>query len=117
MKNKLFSLLPVAYAATTQINVNAPKGSVANLGELISGLVTAAIVIAAVVALIFLVWGGIEWLTSGGDKTHTEKAQQRITNAVIGLAIVVASWAVIQLIAGFFGIDFANLDIGKVKTN
>jgi len=113
---KLLSLIPVTYAATT-VAVPAPRGSVANLGELVSGLVTAAIVLAAVIALIFLVWGGIQWLTSGGDKANTEKAQQRITNAIIGLAIVVASWAIIQLIAGFFNIDFQNLDIGKVRTN
>lgn len=117
MKNKIFSFVPAALAATTSVNVPAPKGSVANLGELISGIVTASIVIAAVVALLFLVMGGIQWLTSGGDKVNTEKAQQRITAAIIGLAIVVASWAVIQLIAGFFNIDFQNLDIGRVKTN
>lgn len=113
---KVLSLIPAAYAQTT-INVDAPRGSVANLGELISGLVTAAIVVSAVIALIFLVWGGVQWLTSGGDKVNTEKAQQRITAAVIGLAIVVASWAIVTLIAGFFNIDFQNLDIGRVQTN
>ena len=114
---KIFSLIPVALAAEgTSLNVPAPKGSIVNLGELISGGVTAAIVLSAVIALVFLVWGGVQWLTSGGDKANTEKAQQRITAAIIGLAIVVASWAVVQLIAGFFGINFQSLDIGKVRT-
>jgi len=49
--------------------------------------------------------GGFQYLTSGGDKTKTEEARSRITNALIGLVIVTASWAVWKIVVYFFGID------------
>jgi hypothetical protein len=52
----------------------------------------------------YLLWGGIQWLTSGGDKGKTEEAQKRITAAVIGLAIVASAWAIMRVIDAFFGV-------------
>jgi len=35
-----------------------------------------------------LVWGGIQWVTSGGDKENTQKARDRITHALVGVALI-----------------------------
>lgn len=77
------------------------------IGPLVSNLVSAAFIISGIAFFIFLVMGGMEWLTSGGDKVKVEGAQKRITSALIGLAIVASSYAVYQLVLLFFGI---NLD-------
>lgn len=104
--------------AAESVKVNPPKYSVVSVGALLSGLVSAAIIIAAILAFVYLVWGGLNWLTSGGDKTKTEEAQKRITSAIIGLAIVAASWALIQLIANVFGLDFQQgITIPAIQTN
>jgi len=61
-----------------------------------------------VVALVFffiLVWGGLKWVTSGGDEKKVGEARAQITNALIGLAIVFAAWAIMKLIGTIFGID------------
>lgn len=55
--------------------------------------------------IIFFIWGGIEWLTAGGDKTKVETAQKMITNAFIGLAILVSSFAIITFIGNAFDIE------------
>ncbi len=65
------------------------------------------IIIASLAVLIYLVWGGIEWLTAGGDKNKTETAQKRLSNAIIGLTIVIISLALWKTILYFFGV---NLD-------
>ena len=75
-----------------------------DLGALVSAGIQAAIVIAGLLTFAFLVWGGIEWLTSGGDKEKYEAARGRITAAVIGLVIVVAAWAIMQVIASFLNL-------------
>ncbi len=75
------------------------------LGPFVSNAVSAGIIIASLATFLFLVWGGIEWITSGGDKTKTEEAKKRLTNAVIGLTIVVISWAIWKIIIYFFGIN------------
>lgn len=55
--------------------------------------------------LIFLIWGGIEWLTAGGDKTRLETAHKMISNALIGLAVLVGSYAIAFFIQSAFKIN------------
>ena len=78
--------------------------SITSIGQLVSGLVSAAIIVAALIALLFLILGGISWITSGGDKQKTESAQKTITNAVIGLVITVVAFAIWTVIKDFLGL-------------
>lgn len=93
-----------------------PPGEFGELGKLtvpsiISGLIRLSLVVAAIVFFFILVVGGIQWIVSGGDKAATEAARNRITAALVGLVIVFAAWAIIQLIETFFGIDILQLQI------
>ena len=75
------------------------------IGPFISNLVGLGIIVAGLAVLIYLIWGGTEWITSGGDKTKTENARNRITAALVGLAIVVISWALWKIVLYFFGVS------------
>jgi len=86
-----------------------------HLGTLISNGITVALSIAGLLTFAFLVWGGIQWITSGGDKAQYEAARNRITYALVGLAIVAAAWAVMKLIGNFFGIDPTEVLIPKFE--
>lgn len=100
------SLISQVYAAASTIGVAQPSGiKITDIGKLISSAVSVVIIVAGILAFAFLVIGGIEWLTSGGDKAKTEVARNRITAALVGLAIIAASWALMQLVSYFFGID------------
>jgi hypothetical protein len=68
-----------------------------------------AIIIGGIALFVMLVAGGIEYLTSGGDKTKIESAQKRITSAIIGVAIIASSFAIWKLALYFFGIDAPNI--------
>jgi len=97
-----------AWAASNTVNIDEQvKGyfGYSNLGNFISNMISFAIIIASIAFAAFLIMGGFQYLTSGGDKTKTEEARSRITNALIGLAIVTASWAVWKIVVYFFGID------------
>ena len=54
--------------------------------------------IAGVIALILLVMGGIQYMSSGGDKIAVEQARGRITSAIVGLVIVFGAYLVINVI-------------------
>jgi len=103
--------------ATTSIPIATPANSITSIGTLVSSGITAVIVIAGLMTFLYLVWGGIEWLTSGGDKAKYEAARDRITAALIGLAIVSAAWAIMQLVSFFFGIDITNLKFPNAVGN
>lgn len=58
------------------------------------------IIIASLFLLIYLLWGAFDWITSGGEKERIQKAQNKITNAVIGLILVFVALVGFNLIAG-----------------
>lgn len=115
------SALPVLADAKTQVNLNPPAGSgFARLGdltfgELVGGLIRISLVVAAIVFFFVLVIGGIRWILSGGDKQATEGARGQITAALVGLVIVFAAWAIVQLIETLFGVQILNLDVGTIN--
>lgn len=80
-------------------------------GGIISGAITLVLILVAIVFFFILVIGGLKWVTSGGDEKKVGAARAQITNALIGLAIVFAAWAIMKLIGTVFGIDVFNLTI------
>ena len=75
-----------------------------NFGNLLSSILTGIMVLAAIMVLLYLIWGGIEWISSGGDKSKTEAARNKITNSVLGIIVLGASTAIFMLIQTFLGI-------------
>lgn len=93
-----------------------PQGFGSQLTSLtVAGIVKGAIsLVMLVVALVFffiLIWGGLKWVMSEGDQKAVEAARNQITNALIGLAIVFAAFAIMKLIQTIFGIDLFTLSI------
>lgn len=76
-----------------------------NLASTILGFLTA---LGGLATFLFLVSGALSWITSSGDKAGMEKARSQITNAVIGLIIIVAAWGIVYLIGGILGLDIIN---------
>ena len=74
------------------------------LGNFISALIGILLIGGAIAALFLLLIGGIQWMTSGGDKAGVEAARGRILSALIGLLILFSAWAIILLIEKFLGI-------------
>lgn len=80
--------------------------------NLISSLISFGLVIGTLVFMFMLLWGGIQWITSGGDKTNYEAARQKITNALIGLLVLFSFFAILNLVECFFGIGLRRITIG-----
>lgn len=83
-------------------------GYARNLGSVLSSVLNLIVVIAALLVLFYLILGGIEWITSGGDKGKTEGARNKITSAVIGIIVLAASYAIFRLIITFLGFTDVN---------
>lgn len=93
------------YAADPTITIGQPSNiKIGDLGSLISALVGTLLIVAALLAFFYLILGGIQWITSGGDKAGMEAARNKITHAIVGLIIVGAAWAVMLLVQNFLGI-------------
>lgn len=86
-----------------------PGGGVVTLGKIIRIGVTFLLVAITITALIFFIWGGIQWITSSGDKAKVEAARKRLVYAVIGLIVAFASYFIINLVGFFFGLKLLGV--------
>jgi len=73
--------------------------------------ISLALVIGAIIFFFMLLVGGISWISGGGDKAKLESAQKKITHALIGLAILLSTFAIIKLVGYLFGIDLLKITL------
>jgi len=74
-----------------------------------------------VVAIVFLVVSGINFITAGDDQKKITQARGTFTGALIGLVILILAYAVIRLVALFVGVDpseiFVIREVANCKCN
>lgn len=70
---------------------------------LFQNVVSVALSLVGVVALFFIMWGGIKFILSRGDAKQAQSASQIITYAIIGLIIVVSSYFIVTFFANVTG--------------
>ncbi len=63
----------------------------ATFGSMIGIGIQFILTIAAVLVLLYLLWGAFDWILAAGEKGKIEKAQQKITHAIIGIIVLVGS--------------------------
>ena len=69
------------------------------------------IIVGAFAFMINFIVAAYEWLGAGGDKSKLQKAQERITQGLIGLIILVSSYTIIGFISYIaFGEEFNILN-------
>jgi magnesium-transporting ATPase (P-type) len=73
---------------------------VAGLGKFVGFGINIFILLAGMFLLIYLLWGALDWITSGGEKEKLTKAQQKITNALVGMILVFAVLTIFNVFAG-----------------
>ncbi len=98
--------MPQAYAVSLE-TLSPTFGSFPTFGALVSVIVNNAFVIAGVIAFIFLVFGGFSVImgAGGGDTKKIEQGKETMTQAVLGLLIVIGSLWIIQIIEKLTGLS------------
>jgi len=85
-------------------------GGVEWLQLMLPNFITLALIVGIVLFVFIMFVGAIQWITSGGDKTAVEGARGKISNAVVGIVLLLATFAIISIIELFFGVDILSLD-------
>ena len=83
--------------------------SITSVGEFVGAVLSLIFLVAGIAVFAYLVMGGIQWITSGGDKGKTQEARDRITAALVGLAVIAVAWAITLLAQTFFGINITSI--------
>ncbi len=114
----LSGVLSTVSMAMAEVNIepiDTGKGYATNFGTMFSSILNVVMLIAAILVFAYMIWGGVEWITSGGDKGKAESARNKLTAAIIGLVIVAASYAVVTLVVQFLGFQDFNDVFNNVK--
>ncbi len=70
----------------------------------IKNVVQWALIFAGVVALFLIIFAGFKFVTSKGDPQEVDNAKKTLTYAIIGLLLILLSFAILNLIASVTGV-------------
>ncbi len=76
-----------------------------NLGTFLQSFMDVIFIVASISTLFYLMWGGIEYITSGSNQDRVKTSKEKLTQGFIGLAIVAATWVFWRLIMYFLGLS------------
>jgi len=83
--------------------------------DITGNIVTVLLIFAIIVALIYLVYGGIRWSMSAGDKQKMETARITITGAIVGLVIALSAYFFLNIVTYLFtGNTFLDFTIPTI---
>ena len=88
----------------------------ANVAKTLQNIVVFFIVLAVIIALLYLLYGGIKWITSRGEKDQVEAARNHIIAAIVGLIIVFLAVFIVTIVLSAFGIKLDQLKILKIAS-
>jgi hypothetical protein len=96
---------PAGNGGLADFDTTAPLTSFETFLSQFIGFIT---LIAGLVFIVMFINGALKWITAGDDSGKVQKARDLIMNAVIGLIVTVAGYAIIGLIGSIVGIDILN---------
>lgn len=95
------NICPPGYTRLCEIDVSSIRGFI----EILT-------VIAIILSVFFLIWGGMKWMMSGGDKGKIEQARSAIIASIVGLVISLLAYFIISVVVRIFtGEEGMNLPI------
>jgi type IV secretion system pilin len=72
----------------------------ASLPDVIGRLINVALGFIGILLLVYILWAGFMWMTAGGDEGKVKTATTMIRNAIIGLLIIIAAFAISNFVLG-----------------
>jgi len=86
------------------------EGGESDLPTLVGNIVNLILFIAGVLAIIYLIYSGILYITAAGNPDAAKKGQQGIMNAAIGIVIIVLAFFIARAVT-----DYAQNSVAVVE--
>lgn len=81
----------------TRGNTGLPNDT--RVSDFIIKIINIALTVAGLVAVLFLIIGGFRYITSAGNEETAEQAKKIITNAIIGIVVIILSFVIVRVIS------------------
>lgn len=71
--------------------------------------------LAGLMFLMYFIFAGLSWVSSGGEKGKVESAKNQMTQAAIGLVVIIAAYGIVGVVGRVLGLDILN-PVSIIKT-
>lgn len=85
-------------AGTSGCNTGGIDGAETGIKKLAKNIVNIFSIVIGVIAIIFILYGGFKYITSGGDSNNVSAAKNTIIYAIIGLVIVALAQVIVHYV-------------------
>ncbi len=100
------NLLPLlGFISLTGLDINEefqPAENFQSVGDIGTVFLSIIFGLGAIFTVIFLILGGIKFITSGGDPNKTAAAKSLITYAVIGMVLLILTFVIMYTVQALF---------------
>jgi len=90
--------LSTTFAAGWAPPANKPASVPEDLGKVIVNTTNWILGFVSLIAVLAIIWGGVQYLTSIGNEDTTRNAKRTITYALLGLAIAGMAYAIVNVL-------------------
>jgi hypothetical protein len=113
----LLAVAPSSLAIETGLNETANSAGFSTKGTpsittIVGRVIQSVLSLVGVVFLVLLIYAGFRWMTAGGNKDAISEAKGMLTNAVIGLIIVLAAYSITNYVMSAV---LMSTDLGSVN--
>jgi hypothetical protein len=81
---------------------NLPGGASDTATDILVKIINLGLGVVGIIAVGFIILGGFRYITSAGNEEAAESGKKMITNAIIGLVIIILSYTIITVIINAF---------------
>jgi hypothetical protein len=74
------------------------QGETRNAADIITRIIRYLLLFAALIAILFIIIGGYKYITSAGNEEKAGSGRKTVTNAIIGLAIIILSFVIVSVV-------------------
>ena len=102
------AVLGWALPAFAALNIGGTPGNLVRFGDInqtIRTIFNVVIIFAGIIFVILFLVGGIQYLTAAGNEEQTGKAKRLLVDAIVGLVIVLAAWAIANFVLNQLGLN------------
>lgn len=78
------------------------------LTAIFSNTIGVLTLVGSLMFLLYFLLGGLQWLISSGEADKVEKAKKQMTNAAIGMIILVAAYSIVFIVGQILGLNILN---------
>lgn len=80
-----------------------------DIRQIIANIIRVALALVGIVLLVIIIYGGYLWMTAAGNEEQIGKAKKTLTNAAIGLLIILSAYAIVLFVMRMLGIETGGL--------